>query len=138
MSRTTVDGWRTESNESGRPEVYVRPWPDVNAGRWQVSTGGGTRPLWSRDGRELFYFWQGAVMSVPLRIGATFSAGTPAVVIKGDYFAGQTGRQYDVTADGKRFLVIKDAAQNGGTQARNQIVVVQNWFEELKRLVPVD
>jgi serine/threonine-protein kinase len=127
-----------ESNESGRDEVYVRPWPDVNAGRWQVSTGGGTRPLWSRDGRELFYYWQSAVMSVPLRAGATFSAGTPAVVIKGDYIAPLTGRQYDVTPDGKRFLLIKNAASDGGTEARNQIVVVQNWFEELKRQVPVN
>ena len=127
-----------QSDESGRPEVYVRPWPDVNAGRWQVSTGGGTRPLWSRDGRELFYFVQGSVMSVPLRAGATFSAGTPAAVIKGDYIAPQAGRQYDVTADGKRFLMIKDAASDGGAQTRNQIVVVQNWFDELKRLVPVD
>ena len=50
----------------------------------------------------------------------------------------QIGRQYDVSPDGKRFLVIKNAAVDGGAQARNQIVVVQNWFEELKRLVPVD
>ena len=83
-----------QSGESGREEIYVRPWPDVNAGRWQVSTGGGTRPLWSRDGRELFYYWQGGVMAVPVRAGTVFSVGTPVQLFRGDYFAGLQGRQY--------------------------------------------
>ena len=125
------------SNESGQSEVYVRPFPDVDGGHWQVSTGGGTRPLWARSGRELFYLVEpGRMMAVSIPPGPTFAAGKPQVVFEGRYFTGG-GRSFDVSPDGRRFLMIKDAR---GTRAEApsppQIVVVQNWTDELKRLVP--
>ena len=77
-----------ESNESGRYEIYVRPFPNVTAGRWQVSTSGGTRPLWARNGQELFYESMGALMRVPVTTGSTFAAGTPSKLFDAPYFFG--------------------------------------------------
>jgi serine/threonine-protein kinase len=126
-----------QSNESGRDEIYVRPFPDVSSGRWQVSSGGGTRPLWNRNGRELFYYLSpGVIWSVPIVPGSSFTAGTPAVVVKGTYLAPQTGRMYDVSPDGRRFLLIKASRAEGEEPPLPQLIVVQNWVEELKRLVP--
>jgi serine/threonine-protein kinase len=126
-----------QSNESGRDEIYVRPFPDVNTGRWQVSTSGGTRPLWNRNGRELFYYLPpGIVMSAAITPGSAFSAGTPTAVVKGAYLSPQTGRMYDVSPDGRRFLLIKEARPEGESPPPPQLIVVQNWTEELKRLVP--
>jgi serine/threonine-protein kinase len=125
-----------ESDESGRAEVYVRPFPNVNAGRWQISTGGGTRPLWNPNGRELFYFLApGTLMAVRVEPGASFAAGSPAIVFQGQYATPQGARQYSVSPDGRRFLMIKEIASAGNAPAP-QIVVVQNWTEELKRRVP--
>ena len=126
-----------QSTESGRDEIYVRPFPNVNSGRWQVSADGGTRPLWSRDGRELFYYVPpGVIMAVPIASGGSFTAGTPAVAVKGNYVSPQTGRMYDVSPDGRRFLLIKDSRAEGAAPPPPQLIVVQNWLEELKRLVP--
>ena len=127
-----------ESDESGRDEIYVRPFPNVQGGRWQVSNGGGTRPLWARSGGELFYLVPpGRVMSVPIKSGASFSAGNPEVVVDGPYVAPNSARTYDVSPNGERFLMIKDAANSDKTSAPPpSIIVVQGWFEELKRRVP--
>jgi serine/threonine-protein kinase len=127
-----------ESNSASTYEIYVRPFPAVNAGLWQVSTGGGVQPLWSRDGRELFYVApEGALMAVAVDVrGSIWSAGSPVRVLDGRYFRGGVSvstRQYDVTSDG-RFLMIKEEANDTDTAA--SIIVVQHWFEELKRLVP--
>jgi len=130
-----------ESNESGRDEIYVRPFPNVDGGKWQVSTDGGTRPLWARDGRELFYYTAArGMIAVPIGAGTTFTAGTGAVLFSGQAFSVPTrGRMYDVSTDGRRFLMIKQAPTTGERAAAPvQLVVVQNWTEELKRLVPVD
>jgi serine/threonine-protein kinase len=126
-----------ESNESGQFEIYIRPFPQVDAGRWQVSAGGGTRPLWARNGRELFYLVEpGRLMAVPIQPGSTFAAGNPQVVFEGQYGPPlqRNGRTYDVSPDGQRFLMIKEGA--AGETSVPQLVVVLNWFEELKRLVP--
>jgi serine/threonine-protein kinase len=126
-----------QSNESGRDEIYVRPFPDVNSGRWQVSTDGGTRPLWSRNGRELFYYLPpGVIMSAPIAPDTSFTAGMAAVVVKGTYLSPQTGRMYDVSPDGRRFLLIKESPGEGPAPPPPQLIVVQHWVEELKRLVP--
>jgi eukaryotic-like serine/threonine-protein kinase len=127
-------------------EVYVRPFPDVNRDVRPVSTSGGTEPLWSRDGNELFYRApNGAVMSVPVLKGATTWTTAPPVQIIGgaNYALGRRGelsqypyRTYDVSPDGRRFLMIKNSKSGEGSSAE-RIVYVQNWFEELKRLVPV-
>jgi len=131
-----------QSNESGRDEIYVRPFPNVEGGKWQVSAGGGTRPLWARDGRALFYFVPGrGVLQVPIQPGTTtFIAGAPQTVVSGAGFeTGNAGRQYDVSPDGRRFLMIKRAPPTGeGSAAPVQLVVVQNWLAELKRLVPTN
>ena len=104
-----------------------------------MSKGGGTRPLWARTGRELFYLATGSdgfrVMAVPIQPGTSFTAATPQALFEGRYFVDSEGRTYDVSPDGQRFLMIKNA---GTAEAAPQIIVVENWFEELKRLAPTN
>jgi eukaryotic-like serine/threonine-protein kinase len=129
-----------EANDSGRFEISVRPFPEVNSGRWQVSTAGGTRPLWARSGQELFYVSPtGALMRVGVERAPSWAATTPALLVKEGYFtiAGvYPGRTYDISPDGQRFLMIKEGGGADQTAAPPQIIVVQHWTEELKRLVP--
>jgi serine/threonine-protein kinase len=133
-----------ESNESKQVEVYVRPFPNVDGGRSQVSIGGGTRPLWARSGRELFYYvgppsGPGKIMAVSVQPGRTLTFGTPHIVVDGPYLAPQTARNYDLSPDGKRFLLIKDATPTPPSSSpppASQLVVVLNWTEELKARVP--
>ena len=125
-----------QSNESGVDQVYVQPFPGVDAGRWQVSSAGGVKPLWAPSGRELFYLASGgALMSVPIQPGPAFTFGNPTRLLDTSAFAnpGAPGRNWDVAPDGQRFLIIKGAEQ---PQIAPQINVVLNWQEELKRLVP--
>ena len=129
-----------ESDSSGRFEVYVRPFPGVRDGQFQLSTDGGVQAHWSRDGRELFYFSpKGELMAVPVVIGTEWSAGRPMKVLEATYFTGASfvsGRHYDVTADGRRFLMIKTGSVE---QASSQsLVVVQNWSSTLTRLLPTN
>ena len=122
-------------NESGRHEIYVRPFPAVDAGRWQVSTAGGSTPQWARSGRELFHIdGSGAMTSVPVQTTPTFAAGQPVMLFDTRLFTG-IARRYDVTPDGKRFVMVKAnaAAQSA---APTSLIVVLNWVEELKRVVP--
>jgi Tol biopolymer transport system component len=136
--------WLTyQGNDSGTIQVYVRPYPAVNSGRWQVSTAGGFQPLWARDGRELFYLAaDGALMRVSVGSGLIWAPSAPTKVFERSYFVGSglvggnPFRNYDVSADGQRFLMMK-AAVSDATDAPPQIVVVQHVDEELKRLVPV-
>jgi hypothetical protein len=118
----------------------VRPFPDVAAGRWAVSTGGGRQPRWARNGQELFYLGpSGEVMRVGVRGGPTWEATVPAKLFEGRYYTGtvgQVGRNYDVTPDGQRFLMIKASGGSESTPAPATFVVVQHFDEELKRLVP--
>jgi eukaryotic-like serine/threonine-protein kinase len=129
-----------DSNESGRFQIYVRPFPDVNSGHWQISANGGSSPLWARNGRELFYVdGAPAMTAVPVKTEPTFSFGNPTKLFDqpySRYLAAPSGRSYDVSADGKRFLMIKN---NAGDQASTSasIVVVLNWSEELKQRVPM-
>jgi serine/threonine-protein kinase len=123
------------SDESGRQEIYVQPYPG-SGGKYQISTEGGSEPAWNRNGRELFYRSGAKMMAVELATQPTFSAGKPKVLFEGRYFAIQpplTGTAYDVSPDGQRFLMVKE---NEAATSRMQINVVQNWFEELKRRVP--
>jgi serine/threonine-protein kinase len=128
-----------EANDSGQFDIYVRPYPDVRSGLWQVSVGGGTRPLWARSGRELFYVsLTGALMRIGVDGRSIWTSGTPTKLLNEGYFTvpgGNAGRTYDISPDGQRFLMIKAGGPN---QPPPQIVVVQNWLEELKRLVPVN
>jgi serine/threonine-protein kinase len=126
-----------EGNESGRMEIHVRPYPAVSAGHWQVSNGGGTRPVWSRNSRELFYVSpSGAIQGVGVERGTTWETTMPATIVKEGYVPGLPGfpgRSYDVSPDGQRFLVLKTALES---TAGPQLVVVQHFDEELKRLLP--
>src|SRR5262249_46943969 len=134
-----------ESNESGQREIYVRPFPNVSSGRWQVSGRGGTRPLWSRNGRELLYMTtagpEATLMSGPIQPGATWSAGTPNKLFFGRVFFTETGvgegRTYDVSTDGRRFLMIKSGMGSEQTATPTTLIIVQNWFRELQERVPV-
>jgi serine/threonine-protein kinase len=132
-----------ESNESGTNQVYVRPFPNVDAGHWQVSTGPvGSRPLWARNGRELFYVDDAAnrFMVVPVQSdGETFRLGTPVKVFDDRLFNPYTARSFDISPDNQRFLVIKDNAtkEQSSTATSASMLVVLNWLEELKQRVPV-
>ena len=110
----------------------------MNDGRWQISNGGGRTPLWARNGGELFYVApDSAVMRVPVEGGSTFRFGSRTKLFDGRYVTiTPGGRNYDVSPDGQRFLMIKQGSRSDQTAAPPSIVVVQNWFEELKRLVP--
>jgi serine/threonine-protein kinase len=123
------------SDESGRKEIYVQPYPGPG-GKWQISTEGGAEPLWNRNGRELFYRSGKKMMAVEITTKPSFSAGTPKVLFEGQYQSLPTisTPNYDVSPDGQRFLMLKpiEAAQSAPTQ----INVALNWFEELKRRVP--
>jgi serine/threonine-protein kinase len=126
------------SDESGRNEVFVRPFPDANSGRWQVSTAGGSHPLWSRSGEELFFLSPaGEVMGVRITRGSIWSAGAPTKLVDAHYYTNPGGdRTYDVAPDGRRFLMSKNSSATTQTSVAPQIVVVQGWFDEVKRLVP--
>ena len=125
-----------ESDESGRDEIYVRTFPDISKGRWQVSTDGGQMPLWSRNGRELFYLSpDGAIMGISTSPDPGWRSSKPVPVFHGQYVHDQyAGRTFDIGPDG-RFLMIKESRPDGAA-SQNRIVFVGNWSEELKRLVP--
>jgi serine/threonine-protein kinase len=131
------------SDESRKNEVYVRPFPEVNNGRWQISTNGGDSPLWSPDGRELFYRSGDSVMAVSVKTESSFNiVGTPQILFRGTYVQGTLleGSPWDIHPDGKRFLMIKPPASTGASPAaalpRQKINIVLNWTEELKQRVP--
>ncbi|MEO8257692.1 MAG: protein kinase [Acidobacteriota bacterium] len=124
-----------DSNESGQFEVYVRPYPNAAQGRWAISTGGGRQPVWSPDGRELFYRdFTGAMMAVTVTTTPSFVPGPPVELFDGTGFAGSgsagSSQTFDISKDGRRFLMIKTA------RAEPSLVMVLNWDEEVKRLVP--
>jgi serine/threonine-protein kinase len=124
------------SDESGRPEIFVQPFP-ATGGKWQVSTDGGTEPAWNRNGRELFYRSGTRMMAVDVATESTFSAGKPRMLFEGNYATSQfplTGFAYDVSADGQRFLMIEGTGGQGTASA--EINVVLNWSEELKHRAP--
>jgi eukaryotic-like serine/threonine-protein kinase len=118
------------SDESGRNEIYVVPYPGPG-GKWQISTAGGREPAWNRNGRELFYRDGDKMMAVEINTQSGFSAGTPKVLFQGPYQTLTASTpNYDVSADGQRFLMLEPTEQTA------QINIVLNWFEELKQKVP--
>jgi eukaryotic-like serine/threonine-protein kinase len=109
-----------QSDESGSVEIYVRPFPHVDEGRWIVSGGSGHRPVWARTGREIFYrSADGAMMSVPIREQPRLTIGAPTKLFETPDYIGQLagfaggnpGRHYDVTSDGQRFVIVKRSPQ---------------------------
>jgi serine/threonine-protein kinase len=127
------------SDESGRQEIYVRPYPDVGARRWQISIDGGAQPVWTRGGREIVYQDDRArIMSAAVRPG---SAGELDVSTPQSLFTFETGRwsgfdrRFDVTNDGERFLFFVPA-DTETSEAAVELVLLQNWDQELRRVVP--
>ena len=118
-------------------EIFVRPYPQVESGRWQISTAGGTRPAWSRSGRELFYLDVSNALTVaPVHTsGSAFSAGKPAKVFDATYPTPFPPRHYDVSPDGQRFLMLKDSPAGDQQATPASMIVVLNWTEELKQRV---
>jgi eukaryotic-like serine/threonine-protein kinase len=131
-----------ESNQSGQAEVYVQPFPGTGR-REVVSIDGGVQPVWARNGRELFYRASGPgpmmrMMAVDVTLGHAFAAGKPRVLwqaMRTRYPGGTGGRTYDVAPDGRRFLMIQQR-DSAPQPPITHVVLVQNWLEELKRLVP--
>jgi eukaryotic-like serine/threonine-protein kinase len=121
------------SDESGRDEVYVRPYPGPG-GKWQVSTEGGAEPVWAVNGRELFYRTGEQMMVVPVTTEPHFSADAPRVLFTGRFDRPAISfSNFDVSQDGQRFLMFKSARQSAPTQ----VTVVLDWTSELTRLVPM-
>jgi serine/threonine-protein kinase len=122
------------SDESGRFEIYVQPYPGPG-GKWQISTDGGTEPMWNPNGRELFYRTGDKMVAVDIATESSFSAGKPRMLFELQYVpTPATLPNYDVSPDGQRFLMLKPVEQ--AQAAPTQINVVLNWFEELKQKVP--
>jgi serine/threonine-protein kinase len=121
-----------ESDLSGRNEVYVRPFPDVDRRQWPVSTGGGAKPVWAPDGRQLYYLaTDGKMMAVSADLASDLGLGKPVALFDAaPYFMGSAGRNFDVAPDGKRFVLVKNPVSTSGNSA--PVTVVLNWVDELK------
>jgi serine/threonine-protein kinase len=121
------------SNESGRNEIYVRPFPATDAGRWQVSGNGGAEPIWSADGREIFFLDPvAAMMAVPVQTTPAFAAGAPHRLFDAS-FAIDVGfhQSYTVTRDGREFLLIAPR-QTGARDRPTTLVLAENWFADVR------
>ena len=123
-----------ESNETGDDEIYVRPFPNANDGKWQVSAGGGLNPVWSRRGNEIFYISTDGLMSVAeVSTQGGFRVGQRSSLFNVDerglaYGSNYTG--WDVSPDGDRFVFVQFAGLEGA--ALNQLVVIENFFRDLE------
>lgn len=128
-----------QSNETGTFEVYLRPFPDVAEGYWQVSTDGGFQPVWNRDGTELYYLDSRRLLAARIDRGDTPTIGTTRVVLDTLPYTPyeRASRTYDIAPDGQRFLFTSAAAtiSDRPFQGVERYEVVLNWVEELRRLV---
>jgi serine/threonine protein kinase/Tol biopolymer transport system component len=125
------DHWLVySSTESGKNEIFVVPFPNAGTAKWPISTSGGVEPLWSHSGREIFYRdGAGNMVSVEVKTTPTFSLGaTKTLFPASHYFSYAPHRQYDVFRDDKRFLMVAPSGQT----ATDKMIVVDNWFDELK------
>jgi Tol biopolymer transport system component/tRNA A-37 threonylcarbamoyl transferase component Bud32 len=120
-----------DSNESGRTEVFVRPFPGPGA-KLQISARGGIGPIWSHDGREIFFASGSTMMAVEVKTEPTFHASPARELFEGNYLW-ERPRNYDVSPDGSRFVLL---APKGDLSNDDELRIVVNWFAELRRLVP--
>ena len=128
--------WIAYQSGGGEPQVWVKPFPDVESARIRISTDGGRSPVWGPDGQELFFLAADAMMRVEVEVAGDLRPGRPDVLFRGDHVVNRRERPFDIHPDGQRFLMIKrlDSDQT----LNSEIVVVTDWFEELERLVPTD
>jgi serine/threonine-protein kinase len=126
------------SNESGRKEIYVRPFPNVNDGRWQVSVNGGTEPLWAHSGRELFYWSRsGEMVAAQIETEPTFRVGTRQVLFRDSTFVyakNDDHRNYSVSLDDRRFILSRPV-EVAEITSEGELILIENWLEELKERV---
>jgi serine/threonine-protein kinase len=125
-----------ESDETGRREVYVRPFPTTSGGKWQASANGGMAPLWARNGRELFFVDAGRQMTVvPVAGGSEphFGQRRPLFRLSEDVYLDENTyyTPFDISPDGQRFIMARRASSAGGEVA--PLIVVENWFTELRQ-----
>jgi serine/threonine-protein kinase len=124
------------SNDSGNSEIYVRPFPNANGGKWQISNGGGIYAFWSKTSHELFFqVSDGQIMVMDYAVdGASFVPGKVRVWSDKQLFSTGTS-SLDMASDGKRFVVLTMA--EAGEKAAGRVVMLQNFFDEVKRRIPV-
>jgi serine/threonine-protein kinase len=122
------------SNESGRSEIYVRPFPGPGL-KLQISNEGGSEPLWARNGKRLFYRRQGQLWVVDVQTDGVFATSKPRLLFdKPEYLTSSPYRTYDLSLDSQRFLMAKGEQRKPAPVT--EMILIQNWFEELKRLLP--
>ena len=111
-----------QSDESGRFEVYVRPFPNSSSGKWQISTDGGIVPRWSPDGRALYYLGPTSLMAVEVGSGVTFTPGNRRALFSTGFLATTQESSYDIMPDGRRFVMIRNR-----TSAEDaELIVIEN------------
>ena len=118
------------SNESGTTEVYVRPFPETATAKWQVSTSGGTEPVWARSGRELFYVnGRDQLVAAEIRRGDVFSvAEQRALFSMAPYYRTSGVPSFDVTPDDRRFVLIRE----GQASQQSELILAENWLQVLR------
>ena len=127
------------SLESGSFEIYARPFPNVEDGRWQISRAGGRGPIWGPESNELFYRMGTDMMVVTMETEPTLAPGNPRVLFSGSYRPGIAGRAraWDLSPDGQQFLMIQNATTASGTTEDLRLILVQDWFQELRERLPL-
>ena len=127
--------------EAGSPQIYVQPFPPVSGVKYQITTTGGTSPIWSPDGKQIFYVGPAAaprsIISVDVRTQPTFAFANPTQLPVVPVLRPGGIREYDITPDGKQFLVVTFGAGSEPSEkpAQPQFRITLNWFEELKQRV---
>ncbi len=136
FARLSPDGqWLAYvSNVAGQPDIWVLPYPGPGAPT-RLSPNGGLEPVWSRDGRELFYLEGNKMMAVAVETEPAFRF-DPAEELFDEPYCHGNSPSYDVASDGRFAMIHLEAAATTGIDAPQEVIFVQNWFEELKRLVP--
>ncbi len=129
----------------GGHNVYIRPFPNIDDGKWLISTRGGEYPVWAPDGRELYYWsYSGRMTAVKIETEPDFAVGNPEELFGGEYLTFTANRPFDISPDGQRFLMIKEdkeaqeAAEAVETPPITELIVVDNWDEVLKGITPVE
>jgi len=130
------------SVETGINQVYIHPYPEVDSGRWQVSINGGNEPVWRSDGKSIYFIGSEDQLLRVTNLSdsdSQFSASFPEIVVELDDVQINRTRNYDVHPFDEKFLFLRDPGTVGLLNADVvSLVMVENWFEELKRLVPID